>query len=60
MLKTSGSELWTVCSECLCASCWQGKLMCEGSMVAGAVEKTVDELMEMGREHPPYFTGDGP
>jgi hypothetical protein len=41
----------TVCSACLCASCWHGEFMCQESGVAGTVEKTVRELDALGREH---------
>lgn len=45
----------TVCSECLCASCWKGELMCSESRDAGTVEKTVEELEELGFESPHYW-----
>lgn len=45
----------TVCSKCLRASCWQGHFYCDDSRSAGTVEKTVDDLERLGREHPSYW-----
>jgi hypothetical protein len=45
-------ETITVCDKCFCASCWQGILMCEQAREAGTVEKTKEELIELGLEHP--------
>lgn len=49
-------RLITVCAECLCASCWHGEFMCEGSGDAGTVEKTAAELRKLNREHPHHFS----
>lgn len=50
----------TVCDRCLRASCWQGVFYCGNAQDAGTVEKTVQELMELGLEHPSYWeTGEG-
>lgn len=49
-------ELITVCDKCLKASCWHGIFMCDHSQFAGTVEKTREELIKLGREHPDYIT----
>lgn len=36
----------TVCSACLCASCWQGLFYCDEAKGAGTTQKTVGELLE--------------
>lgn len=40
----------TVCGNCFKASCWKGYFMCDESQFAGTVEKTIDELKELGLE----------
>lgn len=45
----------TVCSACLCASCWQGEFYCDEYKTAGTVEKTIEELTALHREHPEYW-----
>ena len=45
----------TVCDECLQASCWQGTFMCDRSINAGTVEKTIEELNKLSLEHPSYW-----
>lgn len=45
----------TVCSHCLCASCWQGDFYCDKYKTAGTVEKPVDELRKLGLEHEDYW-----
>lgn len=45
----------TVCSACLRASCWHGHFYCDEYKSAATVEKTVDELMALNREHWSYF-----
>ena len=47
--------LITVCASCLQASCWQGVFMCQESLTAGTVEKTVDELQALKLEHPDWW-----
>lgn len=42
----------TVCDKCLTAACWQGRFMCQESQSAGTVEKTIEELKALDREHP--------
>ena len=51
----SAKDTVTVCSSCLCASCWQGMFYCDYYRTAGTVEKTVAELRELNREHPSYY-----
>ena len=51
-LGLSPDTLVTVCAECLTASCWHYKFVCEKYRTADIVQKTVAELMELGREHP--------
>lgn len=48
-------KLITVCDNCLQASCWKGLFMCQESMTAGTVEKTVAELRELGLENECYW-----
>ena len=48
----------TVCDKCLMASCWQGLFMCDDSIFAGTVEKTIDELKELNLEHSSYWKTD--
>jgi hypothetical protein len=45
----------TVCSECLCACCWLGELMCQRACDADTTVLTVKELRELGREHESYW-----
>lgn len=45
----------TVCANCLCASCWHGIFMCDEAKHAGTVEKTVEELRKLDREHESYY-----
>jgi len=49
------SDVVTVCSACLRASCWHGQFMCDGSKTAGTVRKTVAELRPLRLEHPDYW-----
>ncbi len=46
----------TVCDKCFCSSCWQGLFLCDYSLNAGTVEKTVRELIELDRENQDYFS----
>ena len=48
----------TVCAECLQASCWQGVFMCDRSRSAGVVQRTVEELRELGLENESYWEPD--
>ena len=45
----------TVCSKCLCASCWQGIFYCDEYKTAGTVEKTVEELTKLNLENSDYW-----
>jgi hypothetical protein len=45
----------TVCSECLTAACWQGKLMCQRAKTADLVRKSIRELRALKLEHPSYW-----
>lgn len=45
----------TVCSACLCASCWQGAFYCDEAKTAGTVQKTRAQLEALGRESPHYW-----
>lgn len=49
-------RLVTVCAACLCASCWQGKHMCQQSRDANVIKKPIRELRALGREHECYWT----
>jgi hypothetical protein len=53
--KAAQAKTVTVCSACLRACCWQGIYLCDGSMTAGTVKKTVKELTELDLEHPGYW-----
>lgn len=44
-----------VCDACLRASCWQGIFYCDDYKTAGTIEKTVEELRQLAREHPSYW-----
>ena len=43
-----------VCARCLCASCWLGYFMCDGSRGSNTT-RTVAELRKLNREHPGYW-----
>lgn len=45
----------TVCSSCHTACCWQGKFYCDDYQMANIEEKTIRELMRMGKEHPDHW-----
>ena len=49
--------LITVCAECLQASCWQGKFMCDNSKNANIVEITVRSLRILQMENESYWAG---
>ena len=49
------SDTVTVCDHCMQASCWQGVFHCDDYQTAGTVEKTIDELRELGLESPTYW-----
>lgn len=44
-----------VCDKCFQASCWQGVFMCDDARIAGTIDKTINELIELGIEHPSYW-----
>ncbi len=44
-------KIVTVCDSCFMASCWHGEFMCDEAQMAGTVEKTADELIELNIEH---------
>ncbi len=52
------TRLVTVCSACLCASCWQGEFYCDDYRIAGTVEKTVEELKQLNLENACYWDDD--
>lgn len=52
------NRLVTVCDQCFKASCWQGIFLCEDSLNAGTVEKTVKELKSLNYEHSDYWDKD--
>lgn len=45
----------TVCESCLTASCWHAELVCDSYKSSGTVEKTIQELIELDREHPSHW-----
>jgi len=45
----------TVCSECLCASCWHGEFMCEEARFAKTVEMPIAQLKVLALENPEYW-----
>lgn len=51
-------DLITVCDQCLQASCWQGKFMCDKATNAGVVQKTREELAKLNLEHPDNWKTD--
>lgn len=52
------SRMITVCDKCLCATCWNGQFMCDESDTAGIVQKSEEELLALGREHPDHWHTD--
>lgn len=48
----------TVCSACLCASCWHGIFSCQGYQDADVADLSVAELDALGREHPSYYSAE--
>jgi len=46
-----------VCSECLRAGCLMGILHCDDYKRASTVERTFEELIDLGLEHPTYWRG---
>ncbi len=51
-------DLITVCSKCLCASCWQWIFACDNAVNAGTVQKTRGELLALNLENPDYLLTD--
>lgn len=45
----------TVCDECLQASCWQGKFLCDRSYGAGTTTRTACQLGLLELENPEYW-----
>jgi len=45
----------TVCSACLCASCWHGEFMCSKAVGAGTTTRLRPELDRLNREHPSHY-----
>jgi hypothetical protein len=54
MIETKQKTV-TVCSKCLTATCWNGIFYCNDFQMAGTVEKTIEELKVLNREHPSYW-----
>lgn len=48
----------TVCSNCLCATCWQGEFYCNKAKGAGTVEITVERARVLNRENPTWWLRD--
>jgi hypothetical protein len=48
-------RLVTVCSACLCASCWLGEFGCQEYKTASTKQMTVAELRALDREHSDYW-----
>ena len=57
MAKNDPKRLVTVCDQCLQDSCWHGEFMCDAARTAGTTEKSVEELVNLDREHPSYWEG---
>lgn len=55
MPDTRIATLVTVCSSCLRASCWLMRFPCERWRTAGLTQKTIGELVSLGREHQDYW-----
>lgn len=55
MMSSEAKLTVTVCSKCLTACCWNGIFYCQESKTAGTVEKTIEELTALDREHPSYW-----
>lgn len=52
------AEQITVCSECLCSSCWQGIFMCDKSRTANIIKMTKRDLIKLNKEHISYMKTD--
>lgn len=48
-------RLITVCDSCLCASCWQGIVMCDYAQTAGVREMPVESLQRLKLEHSDWW-----
>lgn len=44
-----------VCDKCFCASCWYGEFMCDRSVEAGTVKKTVKELRDLEPDEDEHY-----
>ena len=49
------TDVVTVCSACLQASCWQGIFYCDNAKRAGTTTRTVAQLRRLNLEHPSYW-----
>jgi hypothetical protein len=47
-----------VCDNCMRSSCWQGLLMCDDAINAGATTKKLKELKKLNLESPDYWEKD--
>ena len=47
-----------VCSECLCASCWQGEFSCSNHLISDTCFKTVKELKKLKYEASYYWNAE--
>lgn len=49
------TDMVTVCNSCLTAACWQGQFYCDNYRRAGTTEKSVGELLRLGKESAYYL-----
>jgi hypothetical protein len=54
------ARMITVCSACLRASCWQGKLYCDRAKEAGTARMPARTLRKLLLEAPVYWESDQP
>ena len=55
-MDTTADYYVTVCSHCLCASCWHGECGCQKYRTAGTVQRKASELDKLNREHPDNYS----
>jgi epoxyqueuosine reductase QueG len=56
MREAEKDRIVTVCDKCLTACCWHGELMCDDAKESGTIDKTVEELDRLNREHPSHYS----
>jgi len=57
IFKEEPIDLITVCSNCFCASCWNGIFMCDKSDIAGTIDLPIKFLDKLNLENRSYYNG---